>query len=166
MGAPNRDHVYAEAAPLLSRDVDDLAPGLRDGFNNALAACEMAGIKVTVLETYRPPEVEKMYYSIGRDTATGEIVDPPVVTNAHDGAECWHCYRAASDITYPDAATAIVVRIFARFGFAWGGDWPHFKDLPHFQSDRLPRTPTAIDQADFRAGRLGNVWERYNLGVD
>ncbi len=166
MGAPNRDAIYAQVAPLLSRDVADLAPGLQDPFNNAVEACRMAGITITVIETYRMPKIEVLYYSIGRDTETGEVVDPPVVTNCHNGETCWHCYRAAVDVGCPENARGMVAHIFARFGFAWGGNWKHIKDLPHFQSDRIPVTPTEQDRADFRAGNIGAVWNRYGLGAE
>lgn len=26
-----------------------------------------------------------------------------------------------------------IVEIFKRYGWAWGGSWAHFKDLPHFE---------------------------------
>lgn len=153
-------------APLLCTDPAELAPGIQDRFNKAEADAQSAGIRIRGGETYRDPRVEAAYFSIGRDPRTGAIVDPPVVTNAHDGSGSWHCYRAARDYDFDPAHTADVVAIFARYRLAWGGAWPHLHDTPHFQPAELPASPTTADRADFRRGDLASVWARYSLGYE
>lgn len=169
MGAPNRDAIYARVAPLLHRSVDDLAPGMQGPVNRALAACQAAGLNVRVNETYRSAEVQRLYYSIGRDVLTGAVVGE-TVTNARTAEASFHGYKMAVDVCdavrgydVPDLWWSQVAEHFLNQGLAWGGTWTR-KDNPHYSPSSCPASPTSEDRGDFRRGDLARVWYRYSVG--
>lgn len=171
MAAPNRDAVYAQVAPLLHRDIADLAPGMQTPVTRALAACAADSLDVRINETYRSAQVQQLYYSIGRDTITGETVGD-TVTNARSAETSWHGYRMALDVCdaargydVPDLWWGQVAGHFVAEGLGWGGTWQH-ADRPHFQPGRCPASPTSEDRGDFRRGDLARVWRRYGVSGD
>ncbi len=119
-----------------SRALTDLQPIAMVAAQAAIAECESAGLHVLVTCTYRPPYEQTALYAQGR-TAPGKIV-----TNAQAG-QSFHQWRVALDIVPMvngkpdwDGADPIwgrIAVIFKRHGFEWGGDWVHFRELPHFQ---------------------------------
>jgi peptidoglycan L-alanyl-D-glutamate endopeptidase CwlK len=42
------------------------------------------------------------------------------------------------------------VKIFARHGWDWGGNWKTFKDLPHFEKKKFRRKKDPLKQAGER----------------
>ncbi len=76
---------------------------------------------------------------------TRELVQPPkkplgpTVTNAKAG-ESLHNYGVAIDVQKPPYGAGTkkidksVADVAKTLGFEWGGDWPRFKDYPHFEN--------------------------------
>lgn len=99
--------------------------------------------KIRITQSLRTFEEQDALYAIGR-TKPGKKV-----TNAK-GGQSIHNYGFAVDICLIiDGKTASwdttkdwdndqiadwyeCVKIFAKFGWDWGGNWKTFKDLPHF----------------------------------
>lgn len=100
--------------------------------------------KVQITFAYRSIEEQNHLYAQGR-TAPGQIV-----TNAK-GGQSYHNFRVAFDVALLiDGKTLSwdtakdwdgdkqsdwmeVVSACKANGFAWGGDWRTFKDMPHFE---------------------------------
>lgn len=122
---------------ITSRELCDLHPYVRSCVVTAIARAKMlVGCDVLVTCTYRDEEAQDALYAEGR-TAPGRIV-----TNAKAG-ESYHNWQLAVDIVplrngkpvwdANDPVWAKVAEIFKQQGFEWGGDWVHFRELPHFQ---------------------------------
>lgn len=93
------------------------------------------GIHPYITQTLRTFKESDALYAQGR-TTKGSIV-----TNAKAG-QSYHNYGLALDFVIQkdevfnwavDANWMLVVNIFKKNGFEWGGDWKSFKDFPHFE---------------------------------
>ncbi len=119
-------------------------PSLAAAYSQALAhwlgdpVLRLAGLPI-ITECYRSPERQDELYKHGR-TAPG-----PIVTYKR-GGESNHNKRPtpALDVAFllPDGEVSwsgLLLSKFARLMKAadarvhWGGDWPGFKDFPHFE---------------------------------
>lgn len=129
-----------------SRKLEDLLPCVRKRAIIAIARweSEIPGIKIIVCATLRDKECQDALYQIGRRGIAGERV----VTNAK-GGDSFHQYCVAFDI-FPlrggkpilssadgdevsDPIWQTIGRIGKEEGLEWAGEWPHFKEAPHFQ---------------------------------
>ena len=95
----------------INRDLDLLAPAVKDRAECALFACNQAGYKLRIFEAFRSPERQNSLYAQGR-TKPGKIV-----TNAK-AWQSWHQYGVAVDVAFFDARR-----------WSWVGD---FKEPSHF----------------------------------
>lgn len=95
----------------------------------------------------------------------------PKVTNAR-GGQSWHNYGLAIDIVLlldggktaswdmktdfdgdKQADWMEVVKIFKKYGWAWGGDWKNFPDAPHFE-----KIPAGLDLKTALARYQGKIF--------
>ena len=107
--------------------VNRLHPAIRGRAKRFLKAIEREGITYKVYSTLRTFQEQAQLYAQGR-TAPGNIV-----TNARPG-QSYHNYGLAIDILPTNWADIDrVAKIGKSYGFEWGGDWPAFKDYPHYQ---------------------------------
>lgn len=123
-----------------------LHPIVREEMTAIIAECDKAltsRAKIRITQSLRTFEEQDSLYAIGR-TKPGKKI-----TNAK-GGQSIHNYGFAVDICLIiDGKTASwdttkdwdndqiadwyeCVKIFAKFGWDWGGNWKTFKDLPHF----------------------------------
>ena len=123
-----------------------LHPWVREEVTAIIAECDRAltgRAKIRITQGLRSFKEQEALYAIGR-TKPGKKV-----TNAR-GGQSIHNYGFAVDICLIiDGKTASwdttkdwdndqvadwyeCVKIFARFGWDWGGNWKTNKDLPHF----------------------------------
>jgi peptidoglycan L-alanyl-D-glutamate endopeptidase CwlK len=123
-----------------------LHPLVREEMTTIITECDKAltgKAKIRITQGLRTFEEQDTLYAIGR-TKPGKKV-----TNAK-GGQSIHNYGFAVDICLIiDGKTASwdttkdwdndqiadwyeCVKIFAKFGWDWGGNWKKFKDLPHF----------------------------------
>ena len=118
-----------------SRNLDDLAPPVKQRAESFIAAAKAKGIDLLVTSTYRDSESQDALYAQGR-TAPGAIV-----TRAKAG-QSWHNWRCALDVVPLVNGKAIwddqamwkqVGEIGKSCGLEWAGDWVTFKEFPHFQ---------------------------------
>lgn len=123
-----------------------LHPLVREEMTAIITECNKAltsRAKIRITQSLRTFEEQDSLYAIGR-TKPGKKI-----TNAK-GGQSIHNYGFAVDICLIiDGKTASwdttkdwdndqiadwyeCVKIFAKFGWDWGGNWKTFKDLPHF----------------------------------
>jgi hypothetical protein len=123
--------------------------------------CAQAGLAILITQGLRSWEEQDALYAQGR-TAPGKIV-----TKAR-GGQSWHNFGLAFDILVLDSVGKAdwdaahpgwlrAAAIGKSLGLEWGGDWPKFKDLPHFQL--VGDLTLALCRQLFRQG-LEAIWER------
>ena len=127
--------------------INKLHPNVREEVHKIIEECDKAltgKAKIRVTQALRTFKEQDDLYAIGR-TKPGKKV-----TNAR-GGQSIHNYGFAVDICLIiDGKTASwdtakdwdndqvsdwyeCVKIFAKYGWDWGGNWKKFKDLPHFE---------------------------------
>jgi len=127
--------------------IADLHPSIREEVTKIIEECDEAltgKAKVRITQGLRTIEEQNLMYAQGR-TLPGKKI-----TNAK-GGQSIHNYGFAVDICLIiDEKTASwetkkdwdndkiadwyeCVKIFAKHGYEWGGNWKTFKDMPHFQ---------------------------------
>lgn len=132
--------------------IEKLHPLVRDEVKQIIKECDEAlsgRAKVRITQGLRSFEEQEKLYAIGRITAGKKV------TNAKAGQSI-HNYGLAVDICLIiDGKTASwdtakdwdndqvadwyeCVKIFAKHGWNWGGNWKTFKDLPHFEKKSIP----------------------------
>jgi peptidoglycan LD-endopeptidase CwlK len=126
--------------------INKLHPSVREEVHKIIEECDKAltgKAKIRVTQALRTSKEQDDLYAIGR-TKPGKKI-----TNAR-GGQSIHNYGFAVDIclvidgkiaswdTAKDWDNDQVadwyecVKIFAKYGWDWGGNWKKFKDLPHF----------------------------------
>ena len=106
------------------------------------------GVRLRLSHTLRTNDEQNALFAMGR-TASGSIV-----TNSK-GGQSIHNFALAFDIVilldtdnnntfetaiYSGKHFMRVVNYFKAQGWEWGGDWKHFKDMPHFQAKKSDGT--------------------------
>lgn len=133
----------------MNNSLDALHPYVKILALKFLEACEKENFPVKIIMTYRTIEEQNALYAQGR-TKPGNIV-----TNAKGGSS-YHNYRLAFDavpvingkINWDDEkAFKKMGAIGTSVGLEWGGNWPTFKDTPHFQ------WTGGLSISDLRAGK-------------
>lgn len=143
--------------------IQKLHPLVREEVDRIIQECDKAltgTAKIRITQGLRTFEEQDQLYATGR-TKSGKKV-----TNAK-GGQSIHNYGLAVDICLMiDGKTASwdtvkdwdndqiadwyeCVKIFAKYGWDWGGNWKTFKDLPHFEK-RSIKTKTSIIKASWR----------------
>lgn len=134
-----------------SERISMLHPEVREEVRKIIRECDKAltgRAKVRITQGLRSMEEQERLYAIGRITSGKKV------TNAKAGQSI-HNYGLAVDIclmingktaswdTAKDWDNDKVadwyecVKIFARHGWDWGGNWKTFKDLPHFEKKNI-----------------------------
>lgn len=127
--------------------IEKLHPMVRDEVKKIIADCDTAltgRAKVRITQGLRTFAEQQELFDIGRKTAGKKV------TNARPGQSI-HNYGFAVDIcliidgkvaswdTAKDWDNDRVadwyecVKIFAKHGWIWGGNWKTFQDMPHFE---------------------------------
>ncbi|SHE67332.1 M15 family metallopeptidase [Chryseobacterium takakiae] len=138
--------------------IEKLHPLVREEVQQIIKDCDEAlsgRAKVRITQGLRSFEEQEKLYAIGRITSGKKV------TNAKAGQSI-HNYGLAVDICMMiDGKTASwdtakdwdndqvadwyeCVKIFAKYGWDWGGNWKTFKDLPHFEKKEILTEKEAI----------------------
>lgn len=126
--------------------IQKLHPSIREEMEKIITECDLAltgKAKVRITQGLRTFKEQDNLYAIGRTKPGAKV------TNAK-GGQSVHNFGFAVDICLIiDGKTASwdtvkdwdndtiadwyeCVKIFAKYGWDWGGNWKKFKDLPHF----------------------------------
>lgn len=157
--------------------IDKLHPSVRDEVKQIIKECDKAltgRAKVRITQGLRSFEEQEKLYAIGRITSGKKV------TNAKAGQSI-HNYGLAVDICLMiDGKTASwdtakdwdndqvadwyeCVKIFARHGWDWGGNWKTFKDLPHFEKKNIRTKKGMIKTAWRTLSRMPRDKQNYIL---
>ncbi|PZU91636.1 MAG: peptidoglycan L-alanyl-D-glutamate endopeptidase [Chryseobacterium sp.] len=138
--------------------IQKLHPKVREEVTQIIEECDKAltgNAKIRITQALRTFEEQDQLYAIGR-TKSGKKV-----TNAK-GGQSIHNYGLAVDVCLMiDGKTASwdtakdwdndkvvdwyeCVKIFAKYGWDWGGNWKTFKDLPHFEKKSIKTKASEI----------------------
>lgn len=118
-----------------SRDINDLAPRVRDKASLFKERCASQGIDILITSTFRDAESQDALYAQGR-TAPGKIVTKV------QGGYSFHNHGVAFDVVPVVNGKAIwddlvlwnrIGALGVSCGLEWGGNWERWKDKPHFQ---------------------------------
>lgn len=139
----------------LNRSLEQLHPAIRAKAERFLESLAEAGIAVYVNETVRSIEVQKAYYSQGREplesvnTLRSEAGLPPITASENRYPVTWtmeskHIDGLAIDIVpmnrwgkpwwgAPEHLWRRIGEIGESCGLIWGGRWKKTPDRPHFE---------------------------------
>lgn len=127
--------------------ITSIHPKVLDAITATITEARARGMAVALHSGLRTADEQQKLWELGRITHNpdGASLAKPmgnIVTNAR-AYESWHNFGLAGDIVFKDAkgftwdvahekwkALGDVGKIY---GLEWGGDWPKFPDLPHFQ---------------------------------
>ena len=143
---------------ITQKRTDKLHPIVRDEVKKIIAECDavLTGkAKIRITQGLRTFDEQAQLYAIGRTKAGKKV------TNAKAGQSI-HNYGLAVDMCLIiDGKTASwdtakdwdddkiadwyeCVKIFAKHGWEWGGNWKTFKDLPHFEKKKIDRATSEL----------------------
>jgi peptidoglycan L-alanyl-D-glutamate endopeptidase CwlK len=141
---------------MASRDLNELSGPVLAKASAMLDTCKAAGLDILITCTYRSNEEQAALYIQGRaplavvNDTRGKVGLAPItdeengrkVTNARLG-QSLHALRRAVDVVPIIAGKPVwnsehpawqtIGKIGRSCGLEWGGDWPHFREYPHFQ---------------------------------
>jgi len=143
---------------ITQKRIDKLHPIVRDEVKKIIAECDAAltgKAKIRITQGLRTFDEQAQLYAVGRTKAGKKV------TNAKAGQSI-HNYGLAVDMCLIiDGKTASwdtakdwdndkiadwyeCVKIFAKHGWEWGGNWKTFKDLPHFEKKKIDRATSEL----------------------
>ena len=143
---------------ITQKRTDKLHPIVRDEVKKIIAECDAAltgKAKIRITQGLRTFDEQAQLYAVGRTKAGKKV------TNAKAGQSI-HNYGLAVDMCLIiDGKTASwdtakdwdndkiadwyeCVKIFAKHGWEWGGNWRTFKDLPHFEKKKIARAMSEL----------------------
>lgn len=131
--------------------IEKLHPVVREEVKQIIKDCDEAltgRAKVRITQGLRSFEEQEKLYAIGRITSGKKLTNAKAGQSIHNyGLAVDICLmidgKAASWDTVKDWDNDQVadwyecVKIFAKYGWNWGGNWKTFKDLPHFEKKSL-----------------------------
>lgn len=153
---------------VVQNDLSACAPKFHEAVSAALDECREAGYDAIVFEALRSQDLQNLYWKRGRDSDGNIVNQNAVVTNVRYARRGWHFFGLAVDViseskewSVSDEWRAAVTIIFKKHGLHWGGDWPHFHDLPHYQWTNQ-RDPSDNDRSTYEQGGFDAVWTLNN----
>lgn len=124
---------------------EELHPSIREKAKKFISDARAHDIDLRITFGFRSFEKQNELYNQehdGKDNDGNGIIDDrhEHVTNAK-GGQSFHNYGLAIDVIpfidgKPDWNTKkwpVISLLGKNLGFAWGGEWRSFKDLPHFE---------------------------------
>lgn len=131
---------------MASRKIDDLASDIKPLALKFITECQLAGIDIVIICTYRSPEEQAFLYAQGR-TAPGRIVTWAKPGESAHNLSINHRFAARAFDAVPMTMGKIdwsttgnageiwrrMGRIGEKCGLMWAGNWPPAKrEFPHF----------------------------------
>ena len=132
--------------------IEKLHPSVREEVKKIIKECDKAltgRAKVRITQGLRSFEEQEKLYAIGRITTGKKITNAKAGQSIHnygfavdicmmiDGKEAsWDTAKDWDNDKVADWYECL--KIFARHGWNWGGNWKTFKDLSHFEKKEIP----------------------------
>jgi len=143
---------------ITQKRIDKLHPIVRDEVKNIIAECDAAltgKAKIRITQGLRTFDEQAQLYAVGRTKAGKKVTNAKAGQSIHNyGLAVDMCLiidgKAASWDTAKDwdddkiADWYECVKIFAKHGWQWGGNWKTFKDLPHFEKKKIARATSEL----------------------
>ena len=137
---------------MVQRSLTHCAPLFAQAVQDAIDQCNAEGLDAYVYESVRSNALQHLYYERG-------------VTRAKDALHGWHFFGLAVDVISQSRGWEVstawrrrVTEIFKEHGLKWGGDWPTFKDPPHYQWGKCKNSPSDRARELYAEGGLPLVW--------
>ena len=143
---------------ITQKRTDKLHPIVRDEVKKIIAECDAAltgKAKIRITQGLRTFDEQAQLYAIGRTKAGKKVTNAKAGQSIHNyGLAVDMCLiingKTASWDTAKDwdddkiADWYECVKIFAKHGWEWGGNWKTFKDLPHFEKKKIARATSEL----------------------
>jgi peptidoglycan L-alanyl-D-glutamate endopeptidase CwlK len=143
---------------ITQKRTDKLHPIVRDEVKKIIAECDAAltgKAKIRITQGLRTFDEQAQLYAIGRTKAGKKVTNAKAGQSIHNyGLAVDMCLiingKTASWDTAKDwdddkiADWYECVKIFAKHGWEWGGNWKTFKDLPHFEKKKIDRATSEL----------------------
>lgn len=131
--------------------IEKLHPLVREEARQIIRECDEAlsgRAKVRITQGLRSFEEQEKLYAIGRITSGKKVTNAKAGQSIHNyGLAVDICLMIDGKIVSWDTAKDWdndgvadwyeCVKIFAKHGWDWGGNWKTFKDLPHFEKKNI-----------------------------
>lgn len=132
--------------------IEKLHPFVREEVKQIIKECDEAltgKAKIRITQGLRSFEEQERLYAIGRITSGKKVTNAKAGQSIHNyGLAVDMCLIIAGKTASWDTAKDWdndqvadwyeCVKIFAKHGWDWGGNWKTFKDLPHFEKKNFP----------------------------
>ena len=117
------------------RDITLCHPRLQAIASEWVKACESAGLKVAIGETYRTVAEQDALYAQGRTKPGNKVTNArgSSYSSQHQWGIAFDFYRADGKGAYNEDGDFFgrAATIAKNLGLAWGGDWKSIVDKPH-----------------------------------
>ena len=117
------------------RDITLCHPRLQRIAAEWVKACESAGLKVAIGETYRTVAEQDAFYAQGRTMPGNKVTNArgSSYSSQHQWGIAFDFYRADGKGAYNEDGNFFgkAAAIAKNLGLAWGGDWKSIVDKPH-----------------------------------
>jgi len=143
---------------ITQKRIDKLHPIVRDEVKKIIAECDAAltgKAKIRITEGLRTFDEQAQLYTVGRTKAGKKVTNSKAGQSIHNyGLAVDMCLIIDGKIASWDTAKDWdddkiadwyeCVKIFAKHGWQWGGNWKTFKDLPHFEKKKIARATSEL----------------------
>ena len=98
--------------------------------------CKKQGLDIKITETFRTKQEQDDLYAQGRTKSGKKVTNVRYPWSNHNWGVAFDiCINSKTD-AYNVAKLEKAGAIGRKLGLYWGGDWPSFKDRPHFESKK------------------------------
>ena len=129
----------------MSRDRSLLHPVVRSAVERLEEECQRQGLRLLITDCVRTQAEQAALYAKGRTQPGGIVTNVQYPNSAHNwGVAVDFCQNIRGQ-EYSDVSFFQNVATIAKhLGFAWGGDWTSFRDMPHLEwAEFMPGGSTA-----------------------
>lgn len=129
----------------MSRDRSLLHPAVRSAVERLEEECTRQGLRLLITDCTRTMAEQQALYAKGRTQPGGIVTNVQYPNSAHNwGVAIDFCQNIRGQEYSDTSFFRNVATIAKHLGFAWGGDWKNFVDMPHLEwAEFMPNNSTA-----------------------